>query len=79
MRRLVLLALARRARLVVPRPTASDVGATSVTIGYADGSAVTLDAGSPELDRLLRIAAEADDSRDDDARAPPRRARAPRG
>ena len=31
----------------------------SVTIGYADGSAVRLDAGSPELDRLLRIAAEA--------------------
>ncbi len=31
----------------------------SVTIGYADGSAVTLDTGSPELDRLLRIAAEA--------------------
>ena len=32
---------------------------SSVTIGYADGSAVTLDSGSPELDRLLRIAAEA--------------------
>jgi len=31
----------------------------TATIGYADGSAVTLDAGSPELDRLLQIAAEA--------------------
>ena len=29
-----------------------------VTIGYADGSSVTLDAGSPELDRLAAIAAE---------------------
>ena len=31
----------------------------SVTIGYADGSAVTLDPGSPELDRLVQIAAAA--------------------
>lgn len=31
----------------------------SATIGYADGSSVTLEAGSPELDRLLQIAAEA--------------------
>jgi hypothetical protein len=31
----------------------------SATIGYADGSSVTLDVGSPELDRLLQIAAEA--------------------
>jgi hypothetical protein len=30
-----------------------------VTIGYADGSSVILDAGSPELDRLLQIAAGA--------------------
>lgn len=30
-----------------------------VTIGYEDGSSVTLDAGSPELERLLAIAAEA--------------------
>jgi hypothetical protein len=29
------------------------------TIGYTDGSSVTLDAGSPELDRMLQIAAEA--------------------
>ncbi len=29
------------------------------TIGYEDGSSVTLDAGSPELERLLAIAAEA--------------------
>ena len=32
---------------------------TSVTIGYTDGSSVTLDAGSPELDRLTSIAAGA--------------------
>ena len=31
----------------------------SATIGYVDGSSVTLDPGSPELDRLLQIAAEA--------------------
>jgi len=31
----------------------------SATIGYADGSSVTLDAGSPELDGLLQIAAGA--------------------
>ncbi len=31
----------------------------SATIGYVDGSSVTLEAGSPELDRLLQIAAEA--------------------
>lgn len=32
---------------------------SSATIGYADGSSVTLDPGSPELDRLLQVAAEA--------------------
>ena len=32
---------------------------TGATIGYADGSSVILDAGSPELDRLLQIAAGA--------------------
>ena len=31
----------------------------TVTIGYEDGSSVTLDAGAPELDRLMQIAAEA--------------------
>ena len=31
----------------------------SATIGYADGSAVTLEPGSPELDRLVQIASEA--------------------
>lgn len=31
----------------------------SATIGYRDGSSVTLEAESPELDRLLQIAAEA--------------------
>jgi hypothetical protein len=34
-------------------------GGPSATIGYADGSSVTLDTGSPEFDRLLQIAAEA--------------------
>jgi hypothetical protein len=29
------------------------------TIGYADGSAVTLEPGAPELDRLVQIASEA--------------------
>ena len=33
-----------------------DVG---TTIGYADGSSVTLDASSPELDRLVQIASGA--------------------
>lgn len=31
----------------------------SATIGYADGSSVLLEPGSPELDRLLLIAGEA--------------------
>ncbi len=31
----------------------------SATIGYADGSAVTLEQGSPELDRLVQIASDA--------------------
>jgi len=31
----------------------------TATIGYEDGSSVTLDAGSPELDRLLQVAGEA--------------------
>jgi hypothetical protein len=30
-----------------------------VTIGYADGSSVTLEAGTPTFDRLAAIAAEA--------------------
>jgi hypothetical protein len=58
MRRLLALALAGGAAwwFFVRR---RDSGRPSVTIGYTDGSAVTLDPGSPELDRLLRIAAEA--------------------
>ena len=36
-----------------------ETGQCSATIGYADGSSVTLEEGSPELDRLLQIAAEA--------------------
>ncbi len=39
------------------RGTAGD--GPSATIGYGDGSAVTLDRGSPELDRIAQIAAEA--------------------
>jgi hypothetical protein len=31
----------------------------SVTIGYVDGSAVTLEQGAPELDRLVQVASEA--------------------
>ena len=38
------------------RRTEPQAGAT---IGYADGSSVILEAGSPELDRLLQIAAGA--------------------
>jgi hypothetical protein len=40
---------------ITRRGTSSPDGAT---IGYEDGSSVTLHAGSPELDRLLAIAAE---------------------
>jgi hypothetical protein len=39
------------------RRRAGDEG--GATIGYVDGSSVTLAAGSPELDRLLLIAGEA--------------------
>jgi len=37
----------------------SDANSATVTIGYADGSSVTLEPGSPELDRLAQVAAEA--------------------
>ena len=58
MRRLFLLAvLAAVAWWFIERRRGGEE--VSATIGYADGSAVTLDAGSPELDRLLRIASEA--------------------
>ena len=33
--------------------------ASRATIGYADGSSVTLEAGSPELERLVQVAAGA--------------------
>ena len=55
-------------RLSCSRSSAGSPGGSSAarrgraaerTIGYADGSSVTLDPGSPELDRLLQIAAEA--------------------
>ena len=56
------LARARRARRrrpggSSPRDRGEDQG--GATIGYADGSSVTLEMGSPELDRLLQIAGEA--------------------
>jgi hypothetical protein len=37
----------------------SSADAQTATIGYVDGSAVTLEAGAPELDRLAQIASEA--------------------
>ena len=37
----------------------SSADGQTVTIGYVDGSAVTLEAGAPELDRLVQIASEA--------------------
>ena len=37
----------------------SSADGQSATIGYVDGSAVTLEPGAPELDRLLQIASEA--------------------
>ena len=58
MRRLVVLAvLAGAAWWFLTRDRGEDQG--GATIGYADGSSVTLEMGSPELDRLLQIAGEA--------------------
>ena len=58
MRRLAVLALlAGAAWWFLIRRRAEDPG--GATIGFADGSSVTLEDGSPELDRLLQIAAEA--------------------
>ena len=37
----------------------SSASSNCATIGYADGSSVTLEDGSPELERLIQIAAEA--------------------
>jgi hypothetical protein len=34
-------------------------GGQNATIGYADGSAVSLEQGTPELDRLVQIASAA--------------------
>ena len=58
MRRLAVLALIGAAAWWFLRRE-SDTEQGGVTIGYADGSSVTLDLGSPELDRLLEIAAGA--------------------
>ncbi len=58
MRRLLFLAaLGAAVWWFVTRRGASSPG--GATIGYEDGSSVTLDAGSTELERLLAIAAEA--------------------
>ena len=58
MRRLALLALvAGAAWWFLTRDRGAEQG--GATIGYADGSSITLDVGSPELDRLLQIAAGA--------------------
>jgi hypothetical protein len=58
MRRLVVLAAVAAAAwwLIGRRRGGEEKGAT---VGYADGSSVTLEPGSPELDRLLQIAAGA--------------------
>ena len=62
MRRLLWLGtLAGLAWWFIGRRRAEELGQRA-TIGYADGSAVTLDPGSPELDRLLQIAAEAEEA-----------------
>ena len=37
----------------------SSADGQTVTIGYVDGSAVTLEPGAPELDRIVQVAAEA--------------------
>jgi hypothetical protein len=57
-RRLFLLAVAVAVAwwFIHRRRRTDDVGAT---VGYADGSAVTFEPGSLELERLLHIAAEA--------------------
>jgi hypothetical protein len=58
MRRLVLFAVVGAiAWWFIGRRREAAPGAA--TIGYADGSSVTLEAGSPELDRLLLVAAQA--------------------
>jgi hypothetical protein len=58
MRKLFLVALlAGAAWWFVNRGRGDNVSAA--TIGYVDGSSVTLDAGSPELDRLVEIASNA--------------------
>ena len=57
MRRLAVLAIIAGAAWWFLLRRSEDQG--GATIGYADGSSVTLEVGSPELDRLLQIAAEA--------------------
>ena len=54
-----LLALAVIGGIVYWFLNRGDDDGPSVTIGYADGSAVTLEPGAPELDRLVQIASEA--------------------
>jgi hypothetical protein len=57
MRRLLsLAAIGAAVWWLLGRRRASSV--SRATIGYADGSSVTLEDGSPELERLVRVAAE---------------------
>jgi hypothetical protein len=58
MRKLLVLAVIGGVVYWFLNRSGSDDG-QSATIGYVDGSAVTLEAGAPELDRLLQIASEA--------------------
>lgn len=58
MRRLLGLVLAAAAAWWFVGRRGSESG-PAATIGYDDGSSVTLEEGSPELDRLLQIAAGA--------------------
>jgi hypothetical protein len=57
-RLLVLVAAAAAAWWLIGRRRGS-ADDSAATIGYADGSAVTFEQGSSELDRLLHIAAGA--------------------
>jgi hypothetical protein len=61
MRRLAVLALIAAAAWWFLKRDGNEAQG-GATIGYADGSSVTLDAGSPELDRLQQIAARATSS-----------------
>ena len=59
MRRLFWLAVAAAVGWWLVKRRRSGADDAGATIGYADGSAVTFEQGSAELDRLLDIAAGA--------------------